>query len=61
MFQYSDQDHNKFLTDGGFRTIWHKDLANKGYIIACVDGRGTGFKGAEFKKSTYLNLVKYES
>ena len=45
---------------GDSRTIWHKDLANKVYY-ACVDGRGTGYKGAEFKKSTYLNLVKYES
>ena len=62
MFQYSgpgsQQVSNRW---GDSRTIWHKDLANKGYIIACVDGRGTGFKGVEFKKSTYLNLVKYES
>lgn len=62
MFQYSgpgsQQVSNRW---GDSRTIWHKDIANKGYIIACVDGRGTGFKGAEFKKSTYLNLVKYES
>ena len=62
MFQYSgpgsQQVSNRW---GDSRTIWHKVLANKGYIIACVDGRGTGFKGAEFKKSTYLNLVKYES
>lgn len=40
---------------------WYQHLAQKGYIIVCVDGRGTGFKGAEFKKSTYLNLVKYET
>ena len=62
MFQYSgpgsQQVSNRW---GDSRTIWHKDLANKGYVIACVDGRGTGFKGAEFKKLTYLNLVKYES
>ena len=62
MFQYSgpgsQQVSNRW---GDYRTLWHKDLANKGYIIACVDGRGTGFKGSKFKKSTYLNLVKYES
>lgn len=40
---------------------WFQLLAEKGYIIACVDGRGTGFKGADFKKATYLNLVKYET
>ena len=62
MFQYSgpgsQQVSNRW---GDYRTLWHKDLANQGYIIACVDGRGTGFKGSKFKKSTYLNLVKYES
>ncbi len=40
---------------------WYQHLAQKGYIIVCVDGRGTGFKGADFKKVTYLNLVKYET
>ena len=62
MFQYSgpgsQQVSNRW---GDSRTLWHKDLANQGYIVACVDGRGTGFKGSEFKKMTYLNLVKYES
>ena len=62
MFQYSgpgsQQVSNRW---GDQRLLWHKSLANEGYIIACVDGRGTGFKGADFKKSTYLNLVKYET
>tara|TARA_R110002049_G_scaffold268752_1_gene445495 strand:+ start:20868 stop:23060 length:2193 start_codon:yes stop_codon:yes gene_type:complete len=40
---------------------WYQYLAERGYIVACVDGRGTGFNGADFKKSTYLNLVKYET
>jgi len=39
---------------------WYQHLANQGYIIVCVDGRGTGFKGAEFKKMTYKELGKYE-
>ena len=62
MFQYSgpgsQQVSNRW---GDSRTLWHKDLANQGFIIACVDGTGTGYKGSKFKKSTYLNLVKYES
>ena len=62
MFQYSgpgsQQVSNRW---GDSRTLWHKDLANQGFIIVCVDGTGTGFKGSKFKKSTYLNLVKYES
>jgi dipeptidyl-peptidase-4 len=30
-------------------------LVQKGYIVACVDGRGTGYKGTKFKKVTYKN------
>lgn len=39
---------------------WHFMLSQKGYIIVCVDGRGTGFKGADFKKVTQKELGKYE-
>ena len=36
-------------------------LAQQGYIVACVDPRGTGARGEEFKKMTYLQLGKYET
>ncbi len=39
---------------------WFYYLAQQGYIVACVDGRGTGFKGAEFKKVTQNELGKFE-
>ncbi|MRI01777.1 prolyl oligopeptidase family serine peptidase [Kriegella sp. EG-1] len=62
MYQYSGPGSqsvaNKWMGD---RDYWHQMLASQGYVIVCVDGRGTGFKGADFKKSTYLNLVKYET
>ncbi|QCW98720.1 S9 family peptidase [Aggregatimonas sangjinii] len=62
MFQYSgpgsQQVSNRWM---GANDYWHQMLASEGYVIACVDGRGTGFKGADFKKSTYMNLVKYET
>lgn len=62
MYQYSgpgsQQVGNRWF---GANDYWHQMLVSEGYIIACVDGRGTGFKGADFKKSTYLNLVKYET
>ncbi|MGI9551409.1 MAG: S9 family peptidase, partial [Aurantibacter sp.] len=62
MYQYSgpgsQQVGNRWF---GANDYWHQMLASEGYIIACVDGRGTGYKGAAFKKSTYLNLVKYET
>ncbi len=40
--------------------MWYQLLAQKGYMIVCVDNRGTGGRGAEFKKSTYANLGKLE-
>jgi dipeptidyl-peptidase-4 len=40
--------------------FWFQLLSQKGYMIVCTDGRGTGFKGEAFKKSTYLQLGKYE-
>ena len=62
LFQYSGPGSQQVANRwGDERLLWHKMLANQGYLIACVDGRGTGFKGAAFKKVTYLNLVKYES
>ena len=62
MFQYSGPGSQEVSNRwGDDRLLWHKSLANQGYIIVCVDGKGTGLKGAKFKKSTYLNLVKYEA
>lgn len=62
MYQYSGPGSqsvtNQWFND---RDYWHEVMAAKGYLIACVDGRGTGFKGRDFKKVTYLNLVKYET
>ncbi|MEI3589735.1 MAG: S9 family peptidase [Alistipes ihumii] len=40
---------------------WEDVLVQQGYIVACVDGRGTGFRGEEFKKCTYGELGKYET
>jgi dipeptidyl-peptidase-4 len=61
LYQYSGPGSqsvtNRWL---GTRDFWHLMMAEKGYIIACVDGRGTGFKGRAFKKMTYKELGKYE-
>ncbi|WP_300440351.1 S9 family peptidase [Christiangramia sp.] len=61
MFQYSGPG-SQSVSNSYFGTndYWYQLLANKGYIIATVDGRGTGFKGADFKKVTYQELGKYE-
>ncbi len=40
---------------------WVDALVEAGYVVVCVDGRGTGFRGEEFKKSTYRNLGGLEA
>lgn len=62
MYQYSGPGSQQVANCWmGTNDYWHQMLASEGYIIACVDGRGTGLKGRDFKKATYLNLVKYET
>lgn len=61
MFQYSGPGSQQVAnTWNGTNDYWFMMLAQKGYIVACVDGRGTGFKGADFKKCTQKELGKYE-
>ncbi|WP_299156463.1 S9 family peptidase [uncultured Christiangramia sp.] len=61
MFQYSGPGSQSVSNAYfGSNDYWYQLLANKGYIIVCIDGRGTGFKGADFKKVTYQELGKFE-
>jgi len=62
LYQYSgpgsQEVTDKFPVGNYF---WHQMLAEKGYIVVCADGTGTGGRGEAFKKKTYLQLGKYES
>ncbi len=40
---------------------WDNYLAQEGYVVVCVDPRGTGARGEEFRKCTYMQLGKLES
>ncbi len=40
--------------------FWYHMLAEKGYVVMCFDGRGTGGRGADFKKQTYRDLGRME-
>jgi dipeptidyl-peptidase-4 len=44
----------------GAVSMWHQMLAENGFIVVSVDNTGTGYRGEEFKKKTYLQLGKYE-
>ncbi len=59
MVQYSGPDSQQVLDKFGIG--WEDYMASRGYIIACVDGRGTGARGEEFRKCTYMNMWMLES
>ena len=46
---------------GGSNFMWYQMLTQQGYIVACIDNRGTGARGSEFKKCTYQQLGKLET
>ena len=61
MYQYSGPGSQQVNNDwNGTDDYWFMMLTQQGYIVACVDGRGTGFKGADFKKCTQKEMGKYE-
>ena len=62
MFLYGGPGSQQVINSfGGFNYYWYQHLAQQGYIIVCVDNRGTGGRGSEFKKMTYKELGKYET
>ncbi len=61
MYQYSGPGSQNVANRwNGGNDYWHQMLAQEGYIVICVDGRGTGYKGRDCKKVTQLELGKYE-
>jgi dipeptidyl-peptidase-4 len=61
MYQYSGPGSQQVAKDWiDTNDLWFMMLSQQGYITVCVDGRGTGFKGAEFKKITQKQLGKLE-
>lgn len=59
MVQYSGPNSQQVLDKFGID--WYYALAQQGFIVASVDGRGTGGRGESFRKQTYLNLGIIES
>lgn len=54
MYQYSGPGSQQVLDN--FQVSWETYMASQDYIVVCVDGRGTGGRGAAFEQCTYLNL-----
>ncbi len=66
MFQYSGPGSQQVLNSWSAGSMgnggaFDQYLAQQGFIVACVDGRGTGGRGSEFEKCTYLKIGELES
>ena len=62
MYMYGGPGVNTVKNEYGyFDFAWFQMLTQKGYIIVSVDNRGTGGRGEQFKKVTYLELGKFET
>lgn len=66
MFQYSGPGNQQVVNSWGIGSMGNGGMfdyyfAQHGYIVVCVDGRGTGGRGADFEKCTYLKIGDLES
>lgn len=66
MYQYGGPGSQQVLNQWGIGmngngAILEQLLAQEGFLVVCVDGRGTGGRGAEFEKCTYMHLGELEA
>lgn len=66
MYQYGGPGNQQVLNSWnigmcGQGALLEQYMAQQGYVVVCVDGRGTGGRGAEFEKCTYLRLGELEA
>ncbi|HPF52406.1 MAG TPA: S9 family peptidase [Draconibacterium sp.] len=60
MTQYSGPNSQQ-VADSWSGVGWNQYLAQEGFLVVCVDPRGTAARGEDFRKVTYMQLGKYES
>lgn len=61
MYVYGGPGSQTVLNSWSGGQLWYQMLAQNGIVCVSVDNRGTGARGEEFKKMTYLQLGKYET
>ena len=61
MYVYGGPGSQTVLDSWDRNYMWYQMLCQQGYIVVSIDNRGTGGRGAEFKKCTYKELGKLET
>lgn len=61
MTQYSGPNSQSVSDSWGRGIGWNEYLVQEGFVVVCVDPRGTAARGEDFRKVTYQQLGKYES
>ena len=64
VFQYSYGGPGRNMCSNKYETFdypWHQLLCQQGYIVVCVDNRGTQYRGKKFKDASYMQLGKLET
>jgi len=61
IYVYGGPESQKVAENWESRGPWFQMLAQNGYVVACIDNRGTNGRGEAYRKSTYMQLGKYET
>ncbi len=61
IYVYGGPESQLVLDEWSNRMPWFQYLAQHGYIVVCLDNRGTDGRGEAFKKSTYMQLGNLET
>jgi dipeptidyl-peptidase-4 len=61
LFVYGGPGSQEAVDQWHFFNLWHQYLVQHGYLVACIDNRGTGGKGGAFKKTVYKRLGQLEA
>ena len=61
IYVYGGPESQNVSDSWGRRSAWFQMLVQQGYVVACVDNRGTNGRGEAFRKATYMKLGELET